>query len=211
MLGCSASPERSVSPLPPPHRKALTVDTVVVAPSASVPVTLRKLYFLRFAFAAVWAALVFATADALGPLSTALLLVYPLFDVAAAVVDVRSARANGGPAAPLYANIAISSLTVLALALAATSGIPAVLRVWGAWAVTAGIVQLVAGAVRRRLGGQWPMIVSGAISTLAGLSFVSQAGAEDPSLSSLAGYAFLGGVFFLVSALRLGRGGRGSA
>ncbi|MFD5649009.1 hypothetical protein [Streptomyces sp. NPDC127039] len=185
------------------------MDTVVVAPPASVPVTLRKLYFLRFAFAAVWAALVFATADALGPLSTALLLVYPLFDVAAAVVDVRSARANGGPAAPLYANIAISSLTVLALALAATSGIPAVLRVWGAWAVTAGIVQLVAGAVRRRLGGQWPMIVSGAISTLAGLSFVSQAGAEDPSLSSLAGYAFLGGVFFLVSALRLGRGGRG--
>ncbi|MFD7057875.1 hypothetical protein [Streptomyces sp. NPDC059906] len=185
------------------------MDTVVVAPPASVPVTLRKLYFLRFAFAAVWAALVFATADALGPLSTALLLVYPLFDVAAAVVDVRSARANGGPAAPLYANIAISSLTVLALALAATSGIPAVLRVWGAWAVTAGIVQLVAGAVRRRLGGQWPMIVSGAISTLAGLSFVSQAGAEAPSLSSLAGYAFLGGVFFLVSALRLGRGGRG--
>ncbi|MFD6193404.1 hypothetical protein [Streptomyces sp. NPDC060275] len=189
------------------------METVVVAPPASapVPVTLRKLYFLRFAFAAVWAALLFTTADALGPLSTALLLIYPLFDVAAAVVDVRSARANGGPAAPLYANIAISSLTVLALALAATSGIPAVLRVWGAWAVAAGIVQLVTGAVRRRLGGQWPMIVSGALSTLAGLSFVTQAGADDPSLNSLAGYAFLGGVFFLASALRLGRGARGPA
>ncbi|MFG3335493.1 hypothetical protein ACGFZZ_26230 [Streptomyces tendae] len=182
------------------------MDTAVAAPPASVPVTLRKLYFLRFAFAAVWAALLFATADALGPLSTTLLLVYPLFDVAAAVVDVRSARADGGPVTPLYANIAISSLTVLALALAATSGIPAVLRVWGAWAVAAGIVQLVAGAVRRHLGGQWPMIASGAISTLAGLSFVTQAGADDPSLGSLAGYAFLGGVFFLVSALRLGRG-----
>ncbi|MGX1029931.1 hypothetical protein [Streptomyces sp. SAI-097] len=182
------------------------MDTVVATPPASVPVTLRKLYFLRFAFAAVWAALLFATADTLGPLSTALLLVYPLFDVAAAVVDVRSAKAHGGPVTPLYANIAISSLTVLALA--ATSGIPAVLRVWGAWAVTAGIVQLVAGAVRRHLGGQWPMIVSGAISTLAGLSFVTQAGADDPSLGSLAGYAFLGGVFFLVSALRLTRGAR---
>ncbi|NEB13049.1 hypothetical protein G3I32_30160 [Streptomyces coelicoflavus] len=176
------------------------------APTVGVPVTLRKLYFVRFAFAAVWAALLFATADTLGPLSTTLLLVYPLFDVGAAIVDVRSARANGGPVGPLYANIAISSLTVLALALAATSGIPAVLRVWGAWAVTAGIVQLVAGAVRRRLGGQWPMIVSGAVSTLAGISFVTRAGADDPSLGSLAGYAFLGGVFFLASAVRLTRG-----
>ncbi|MFD8351648.1 hypothetical protein [Streptomyces coelicoflavus] len=179
--------------------------STVAAPPAGVSVTLRKLYFVRFAFAAVWAALLFATADTLGPLSTTLLLVYPLFDVGAAIVDVRSARANGGPAVPLYANIAISSLTVLALALAATSGIPAVLRVWGAWAVTAGIVQLVAGAVRRRLGGQWPMIVSGAVSTLAGVSFVTQAGADDPSLGSLAGYAFLGGVFFLASAVRLTR------
>ncbi|MFG2679280.1 hypothetical protein [Streptomyces sp. NPDC048392] len=180
------------------------MDTLV-APLAGVPATLRKLYFLRFAFAAVWAALVFTTADALGPLSTTLLLVYPLFDVAAAIVDVRSARANGGPAPALYANIAISSLTVIALVVATTSGIPAVLRVWGAWAVTAGIVQLVAGALRRHLGGQWPMIISGAISTLAGLSFITQAGADDPSLGSLAGYAFLGGVFFLVSALRLSR------
>ncbi|WP_328561024.1 hypothetical protein [Streptomyces coelicoflavus] len=188
-----------------------TAPSPVAAPPAAVPVTLRKLYFARFAFAAVWAALLFATADTLGPLSTTLLLVYPLFDVGAAIVDVRSARANGGPAVPLYANIAISSLTVLALALAATSGIPAVLRVWGAWAVTAGIVQLVAGAVRRRLGGQWPMIASGAISTLAGISFVTQAGADDPSLGSLAGYAFLGGVFFLASAVRLTRGTRNPA
>ncbi|MFE2437297.1 hypothetical protein [Streptomyces sp. NPDC059409] len=187
------------------------MDTAVAAPPTGVPATLRRLYFVRFAFAAAWAALLFATADTLGPLSTALLLVYPLCDVAAAIVDVRSAQANDGPTAPLYANIAISSLTVLALALAATSGIPAVLRVWGAWAVTAGIVQLVAGALRRRLGGQWPMIVSGAVSTLAGISFATQAGADDPSLGSLAGYAFLGGVFFLVSAVRLGRGTRNPA
>lgn len=49
------------------------------------------------------------------------------------------------------------------------------------------------------------MIASGAISTLAGASFFAQAGADDASLTNLAGYAFLGGVFFLVSALRLGR------
>ncbi|MFE3825881.1 hypothetical protein [Streptomyces sp. NPDC059092] len=181
------------------------METIVGTVPTSVPEALRKLYFLRFAFAAVWAALLFATADTLGPLSVTLLVIYPLFDVACAVADVRSARADGGPVRGLYANIALSTLTAVGLAVAATSGIPAVLRVWGIWAVTAGIVQLVVGAVRRRLGGQWAMIASGAISTLAGASFFAQAGMDGAALTDLAGYAFLGGVFFLVSALRLKR------
>ncbi|MDA0563811.1 hypothetical protein LG943_05635 [Streptomonospora sp. S1-112] len=175
---------------------------------AGAPATLRELYFARFAFAAVWAGLLFATADTLNPLSTALLLAYPLFDVAAAVVDVRSAKAGGGRAPLLYANIAVSALTVVALAFAVTSGVPGVLRVWGAWAVAAGVVQLAAAITRRRLGGQWAMIISGAVSTLAGASFVAQAAGPAPALTALAGYAFLGGVFFLVSALRLTRAAR---
>ncbi|MFF8596638.1 hypothetical protein ACF061_35505 [Streptomyces sp. NPDC015220] len=181
------------------------MDTHVGTAPTSVPAALRKLYLVRFAFAAVWAALLLATADTLGALTATLLVIYPLFDVACAVVDIRSARANGQPVRGLYVNVALSTLTGVGLVLAATSGIPAVLRVWGAWAVTAGIVQLVVGAARRRLGGQWAMIASGAISTLAGVSFAAQAGKDGASLSSLAGYAFLGGVFFLVSALRLGR------
>jgi uncharacterized membrane protein HdeD (DUF308 family) len=193
---------------PPP--KGTHVDTDVTT-STSDPVTLRKLYFLRFAFAAVWAGLLFATADTLAAPSATLLLIYPLFDVVAAVIDVRSTRANGGPAPALFVNIAVSSLAVVGLAVAVTSGIPLVLRVWGAWAITSGIVQLVAGAVRRRLGGQWAMIISGAISTLAGASFIMQAGSDDPSLASLAGYAFLGGVFFLISAFRLTRAARHKA
>ncbi|MFD7890390.1 hypothetical protein ACFV3O_18385, partial [Streptomyces albidoflavus] len=60
---------------------------------------------------------------------------------------------------------------------------------------------------RRGLGGQWAMVARGGISTLAGASFVALAGGADASLSALAGYAFLGGVFFLASALRLGRTG----
>ncbi|MEV4116382.1 hypothetical protein [Nonomuraea sp. NPDC049695] len=35
------------------------------------------------------------------------------------------------------------------------------LRVWGAWAVVAGLVQLIVGVTRRKMGGQWPMIISG--------------------------------------------------
>ncbi|WP_407111160.1 hypothetical protein ACE1N8_24335 [Streptomyces sp. DSM 116494] len=153
-------------------------------------------------------ALLFATADTLGPLSATLLVIYPLFDVACAVADVRSARTDhGGPVRHVYLNIALSTLTGVGLAVAAASGIPAVLRVWAVWAVTAGLVQLAVGAARRRMGGQWAMIVSGAVSTLAGASFFAQAGQGGASLTGLAGYAFVGGVFFLVSALRLGRPG----
>lgn len=193
------------------------MDTLVdTTPTpTSVSAALRKLYLLRFAFAAVWAALLFTTADTLGPLSATLLVIYPLFDVACAVVDIRSASANAaasananandGPVRGLYVNIALSTLAGVGLAVAATSGIPAVLRVWGVWAITAGLVQLIVGAVRRRLGGQWAMIASGAISTVAGASFFAQASKDDATLGNLAGYAFLGGVFFLVSALRLKR------
>ncbi|RZD58308.1 hypothetical protein C0Q59_20345 [Streptomyces albidoflavus] len=178
------------------------------SPAAASPAAaLRKLYFLRFAFAAAWAALLLTTAGTLTTLTAVLLVAYPLFDVGCAVADLRSARPEGRPVRGLYVNAALSTLTAVGLAVAATSGIPAVLRVWGAWAITAGLVQLAVGVARRGLGGQWAMIASGGISTLAGASFIAQAGGADASLSALAGYAFLGGVFFLVSALRLGRAG----
>lgn len=166
---------------------------------------LRRLYLVRFVFAVVWAALLFVTADTLGPLSVTLLVLYPAFDVACAVVDLRSARAADRPVRALYANVVLSAATGVALAVAAASGVPAVLLVWGVWAVAAGITQLVVGAVRRRqAAGQWAMIASGAISTFAGASFVAQgSGGGSVTLDNLAGYAFLGGVFFLVSALRL--------
>jgi uncharacterized membrane protein HdeD (DUF308 family) len=179
--------------------------TTVASTAPGIAPVLRRLYLVRFGFALVWAALLFASASDLGPLSVTLLVLYPLFDVAAALVDARSSRTTG-----LYVNIAISVLAAVGLAIACTSGIPAALRVWGAWAVLAGVVQLIVGVSRRRLGGQWPMILSGGISVLAGASFIAQAGADGASLRNLAGYALLGGIFFLVSALRLGRaaGGR---
>ncbi|MEU4838109.1 hypothetical protein [Nocardia testacea] len=165
-------------------------------------VGLRSLYYGRFGFALVWAVLMPAAAATLNPVSIALLLLYPLFDVAAAVVDFRTSGA-ARPRAPLYVNMALSLLTAFGLAAAVTSGIPDVLRVWGAWAITAGIVQLIVAILRYRLGGQWAMILSGGISALAGASFVAGAGAPDASLTTLAGYAALGGIFFLISAIRL--------
>ena len=180
--------------------------TTATAPGATTAAPLlRRLYFVRFGFALIWAVALSATASDIGPVSATLLVIYPLFDVGAAVVDSRSSRASRS-APGLHVNIAISAVAAVGLVVAVTSGVPAVLRVWGIWAVVAGVVQLVVALQRRGLRGQWPMILSGAISTLAGTSFFLQAAAADASLRTLAGYALLGGIFFLVSALRLGAG-----
>jgi hypothetical protein len=167
---------------------------------------LRRLYFVRFGFAVVWAALLLADTSHLGALGVTLLVIYPLFDVASAVADIRSAGGTG-PIRGLQVNILISTIATVALGVAAASDVPAVLRVWGVWAIVSGAVQLVVGLVRRRgaMGGQWPMMLSGGISVLAGVNFIVGASGSDPKLTSVGGYAVLGGIFFLVSALRLGR------
>ena len=167
---------------------------------------LRQLYLVRSGFALVWAILLFLTASNSSPLTAVLLVLYPVFDVAAAVVDVRSQRVGASRGAVgLVVNITVSTLAALGLAVALTSGIPAVLRVWGAWALLAVVLQLVVAVGRRRLGGQWALIISGALSMVAGTTFVVQSFAPGASVVAVAGYALLGGVFFLVSALRLGR------
>lgn len=180
------------------------IDSGLVADTADPTKGLRKLYYARFGFAVVWAGLLALTASTINPLSVALLVIYPLFDVAAAVIDFRTSGATR-PRAPLYVNMALSLLAAIGLAVAVTSGIPSVLRVWGAWAITAGIVQLIVAILRYRLGGQWAMILSGGISAVAGTSFLLQAGGSNASLTTVAGYATLGGIFFLISAIRLHR------
>ncbi|MGI5143142.1 MULTISPECIES: hypothetical protein [unclassified Streptomyces] len=181
--------------------------STVAAPSAiaGTASVLRRLYFVRFAFAIVWALVMLTMADEITPVGTVLLVLYPLFDVGAAVVDARSSRTTGSSPTLLYVNMAASLVAAVGVGVACASGIPAVLRVWGAWAIVSGLVQLIVAVPRRKLGGQWPMILSGAISVLAGGSFVASAGAGDPALTSAIGYAVPGGIFFLISALRLGR------
>ncbi|MFC4332611.1 hypothetical protein ACFPC0_33565 [Streptomyces andamanensis] len=185
--------------------------STIAAPSGvtGTAAALRRLYFVRCAFALTWALVMFTTASGISPATAVLLVLYPLFDVGAAVVDARASRAAGSPAL-LRLNMAISSAAAVGVAVACASGVPAVLRVWGAWAVVSGLVQLIVAVPRRALGGQWPMILSGGISVLAGASFVASAGADDPALTGAIGYAVPGGVFFLVSALRLGRAAKGN-
>ena len=162
---------------------------------------LRRLYFVRFVFAAAWAGIFAAIGSKIDAGSVTLLILYPAFDVAAASFDARSTRDRA-----LYVNIAISTVAAIGLA-AAAADIPAVLRAWGAWAIVAGLVQLFVALQRRReLGGQWAMILSGGISVIAGGGFLGQASGAT-SMKMVAGYAALGGLFFLISAVRLLREG----
>ena len=185
------------------------MSTAAAPSSTGNPSVLQRLYFVRFGFAIVWAVAMFVIGSSVNPLSVTLIVLYPLFDVAAAIIDARSSGSSGS-AGLLYANIAISSLAAIGLIFALTSGIPAVLRVWGVWAIVAGLVQLVVALTRRRMGGQWAMILSGGISVFAGTSFIMQAAADGQTLGRVAGYAVLGGIFFLVSAIRLGRAAKGA-
>lgn len=169
-----------------------------------IAVALRKLYLARFGFAIVWAVLFGITATTLNPVSIALLVLYPVADLIAAVVDFRASRTQK-PAPALYVNMALSALAAIGLSIAVTAGTSAALLVWGIWAITAGAVQLFLALTRRAMGGQWPMILSGGISVLAGIAFAAQGARPDGPIVGVAGYATLGGIFFLASALRLGR------
>lgn len=182
----------------------MTTTTTPEARPATIASSLRTLYFVRFGFAIVWAILIAVTATTITPVSATLLVLYPLFDVVAAVIDHRASRGTRS-AGLLYVNMALSVLAAIGLAFAAGSGRSAVLLVWGLWAITAGVVQLIVGVSRRSLGGQWPMILSGGISVLAGSAFALQSAGASASIVGLAGYATLGGIFFLVSAIRLSR------
>jgi hypothetical protein len=173
-------------------------------PSGTIDIVdhLRRLYFVRFGFAAAWVVTLAAFWSSLDAGSITLLILYPAFDVASAIIDARSSR---DPV--LYVNMAISTAAAIGLAIAAADDIPTVLRVWGWWAIAAGLVQLIVALKRRRaLGGQVAMILSGGISVIAGAGFLGQASGAT-SLKLCAGYAAAGGVFFLISAVRLLRQG----
>lgn len=183
------------------------MSTRLAAPAAPFDVApdLRRVAILRAVVALAWAAAlaVAASGDDVGPdLSVglaALVTVYPAIDVVSSLAEA----ARGSRLARV--NALVGTLAVAALAVAAFgSDVGAVLATFGAWAVVSGALQLVNALHRRRAGAgrEIPMIVSGGLSALAGLSFVASSGGDDPSLTMLAGYAAFGAVLFLLWALR---------
>jgi len=165
--------------------------------------SLRRLYFIRFAFAVIWAGLVFATATMAGPVLTALLVVYPLFDAGAVLWQLRANPDSQRSKAAEWINVVVSVIVAIALGVTSTISIAAALAVWGAWAIGAGIPQLIAAIRNRRSGGQVPQMLSGGISVFAGSGFLFQGLQGADNIAGVAGYATLGAIFFLVSAIRL--------
>lgn len=167
--------------------------------------SLRKLYFTRAAFSIIWVILVTAVAKTNLTIAAILFIIYPAWDVVATFFDIKAnpPTVNKGPQ---FLNAGISILTTIGVTIALQQGIPEALTVFGVWAILTGLIQLILGIRRRKdLGGQWPMIISGGQSMLAGVSFIVMADAPDSGITTLAGYAAFGAFYFILSAVRLSK------
>ncbi|WPU96805.1 hypothetical protein SNE25_14880 [Mucilaginibacter sabulilitoris] len=171
---------------------------------------LRSLYFTRMAFSIVWVTLVSVYAKTSPQIAAVLLVIYPAWDVVGTLLDIRANRGSGNSLKPQFANAIISIVTTFAVGFALTVGVPAAIIVFGVWAGLTGIIQLILGLRRRReLGGQWPMILSGGQSLLAGVVFIITAHDPTKGIASLAGYSAFGAFYYLLAAIRLTKTARG--
>lgn len=165
---------------------------------------LKWYYYVRAAFSVAWVGLAFTLGRSVPQAAAVMLIIYPAWDAAANYVD---AGCNGGLGRnrSQALNLVASALTTLCVAVALTQSMNAVLAVFGVWAVLSGVFQLATGIRRwRSYGAQWPMILSGAQSALAGVFFVHTArGSATPGISDIAPYAAFGAFYFLVSAIWL--------
>lgn len=167
--------------------------------------SLRKLYFTRAIFSIIWVILVAMFSKESAEIATLLLIIYPAWDVLGTLIDI---RANQGKSSkvPQYVNAVISIITTIAVGIAIRKGVPEALIVFGIWAIATGAIQLILGIRRRKLlGGQWPMIISGGQSVLAGVSFIILAHDPTKGVFSLAGYAAFGAFYYLLTAFRLSK------
>jgi uncharacterized membrane protein HdeD (DUF308 family) len=177
------------------------------APGTFSRVRPQRIAVVRALLALVWAAAVVLavgddvpTTDTDLPTTAALLVAsYPLIDVVASLLGSAFADAR-----VLRINAAVSALGVVGIAIAAFgSDSGATLFAFGAWAAVSGVIQLGIAIRRRRAEGhQLPMIVSGGVSTIAGLSFIAASGDDKAHLATLAGYMAVGALLYLLWARR---------
>lgn len=165
---------------------------------------LRLYYFGRAAFSALWVAAAFTLGQGESSIAAVLLIAYPAWDALANVADAGQSGGLGRNRTQSI-NAIVSLITALAVAITLPKGMNAVLTVFGVWAILSGLLQLGTGLRRwKSHGAQWAMILSGGQSALAGGFFIVQAqGLMTPSIGTIAGYAAVGAIYFLVSAVWL--------
>jgi hypothetical protein len=169
--------------------------------------SLRNLYFTRTAVQLLWAGVVLAEAVSNPGLAAGLLILYPLWDVACTIYDLRSStRSISGAPTAQYVNVALGVLAAIGIFLTVFKSPQYAVATFGAWALTAGLAQLATGIFRRKqLGGQWAMILSGLQSTAAGVAFILGGLSGKTHIKDLGGYAIFGGVYFLIAGFLLHR------
>ena len=168
----------------------------------------QRIAVVRAALGLVWAAaLLIVVGDEVPSTSSdvpiaaaALLTTYPAIDVVASIAAALGTHASGRL---LRINAALSAFAVAAIGAAAFGAdAGATLVAFGAWAAVSGAIQFGVAVRRRAEGRQLPMIVSGGLSTIAGISFLAASGMDDAHLATVAGYMALGALLYLLWANR---------
>ena len=181
-----------------------TIDNLPNFARSSQKRWLKLYYFIRAAFSVVWVAAALTVSQYSPTIAAILLVAYPAWDAAANYLD--ASRSGGlGQNRTQTINVVVSVATTLAVIAALQTNTSWVLAVFGAWAILSGLLQL-GTAVRRwkSYGAQWIMILSGGQSALAGAFFILQSRMPTmPSISTVAGYAAFGAVYFAISAVWL--------
>jgi hypothetical protein len=169
----------------------------------------RRIAIVRAVLALVWAAALVivvghkvpSTSSDVPIAAAALLASYPAIDVVASIAAALGTDASGRV---LRINAAISALAVAAIgatSFGADAG--ATLVAFGSWAAVSGAIQFGVAVHRRRTRGrQLPLIISGGLSTIVGISFVAASGKDDVHFAMVAGYMAFGALLFLLSAHR---------
>jgi uncharacterized membrane protein HdeD (DUF308 family) len=153
--------------------------------------------------------LVFTTSTSLkspdtpATIAAVLLVAYPLWDAVATFLERRMAG-TGSTRRVSTINMALGVAATIGMIIAVFSTIGTALLVFGIWAFLSGAIQLTVAIRRQRtLSAQWPMMISGDLSVVAGASFAAMSHSASSGLSTVAGYSAFGAFWFLVSAITL--------
>ncbi|MEV7814426.1 hypothetical protein AB0P05_27465 [Streptomyces flaveolus] len=186
-----------------------TATATTSATATTMSSGLRSLHLIRVAFSLIWVALAFTTSASLVStdeptvIAAVLLVVYPLWDAVATLIERRLTGA-GSPNGVSTINMGLGLAATAGMFVAVFSTIGRALLVFGVWALLSGAIQLVVAVRRRRtVGAQWPMAVSGGQSVLAGATIAATSASATSSLSTVAGYSAFGAFWFLVSVIAL--------
>lgn len=169
--------------------------------------SLRNLYFVRTAFQVVWAATVILTAMQQPRIAAVLFIAYPLWDVACTIYDLNTYSRSGSARTSQIINALLGVGAAIGIGITVFRQPIYAVAVFGVWAFGAGLLQLVAGLIRRKQlgGGQWAMILSGAQSMAAGVAYFLGGLFDKRHIKDVGGYALFGALYFLIGGFLLTR------